>query len=336
MNQVLMVQANSKLVGPATSIPFNATRAESQDRPLATQQAAPVELVMLSQPWGPNDISHYQNYVYDSTRRQDTYIYHAELGINKQHEDFQFQQGRRIEWLYTQRQLELGDGPTESEAPDSDGHSTCTASKAAGRIYGAARQATLVVVKMPDLNVASLVEIFLTIDRDIRYKNRQNRSVVTISWASTLQVTYPLRPIDVAWNTMLRRLRGLSRMNVQIVTAAGNNAEKRYAFTRRHRLKVDTAPASFKGDSTWPLIVAGNCDRNGRRWPESQIIGRTDYPQIYAQGVDIQCASHLSAAGFNTRTGTSVCQYCLREFWIIADVASRGTAGWSFGRSDGG
>ena len=308
VNQVSMVQANFQLVGPAATIPFNATRAETQYRRFATQQAAPVELVMLSQPRGPDDISHYQNYVYDNTRHQDTYLYHAELGINKQHEDFQFQQGRRIEWLYTQRQLQVGDGPTESEAPDSHGHSTCTASKAAGRIYGAARQATLVVVKMPDFSMASVVEIFLTIDRDIRNKYRQDQSVVTISWASREPVSLPLRPIDVAWNIMVERMLGLSRMNVQIVTAAGNYAQIR--DHRRHlRLRVDTAPAIFDLEDDFPtLIIAGNCDENCRRSPASQMTGRIDYTQIYAQGVHVQCASHLSAVGFNTATGTSFCQ----------------------------
>lgn len=64
------------------------------------------------------------------------------------------------------------------------GHSTCTASKAAGMIYGASKSATLVVVKIPDLSERAIGEVLARIFKDVITKNRQGRSVISISWSS--------------------------------------------------------------------------------------------------------------------------------------------------------
>lgn len=107
------------------------------------------ELCVLSQPPDSSDISHFQNYVYpvggpSGGAESQTFVYHAELGINPLHDDFSF---RTIEWLYTGRTKFLGeDSPVESPL-SLGGHSSCTASKLAGMIYGAAKDAILVVVE---------------------------------------------------------------------------------------------------------------------------------------------------------------------------------------------
>lgn len=112
-----------------------------------------------------------------------SYIYHAELGINPAHEDLR---GRNIEWLYTPRAKYLRQDKPGEAFSKFYGHSTCTASKAMGNIYGAAKSATLVVVKMPSFKESDVGEILYTILHDIRWKSRRGYSVVSISWASEI------------------------------------------------------------------------------------------------------------------------------------------------------
>lgn len=105
--------------------------------PTMTQKNAPPELRVISQandkPY--TDISHYSDYVYAVDVGEGICIYHAELGVNINHKDFQERPGL-IEWVYTPRAQQLGQG-TETEASSNKyGHSTCTASKAAGNICG--------------------------------------------------------------------------------------------------------------------------------------------------------------------------------------------------------
>lgn len=147
--QVRGVELNTVIAGPSaghTNPDLNATLAATPA--FATQTAAVPELRVLSQPPGRANIDRYPNYVYQSgPPAEDVYIYHAELGINQTYDDFQQRQGG-IEWVYTGRAIEQGQN-TQTEAPNPEfpGHSTCTASKAAGKIYGASKNGHLVVVK---------------------------------------------------------------------------------------------------------------------------------------------------------------------------------------------
>lgn len=186
---MLEVQLNVRVAKPFTTTFINSTRTVSSNLwTYTTQTAAPTELRVISQSvGGPNiDIKQYQNYVYRADTARMTYVYHAELGIDARHVDCL---GRPIEWLYTGlaefRGLNTRDeAPADPAKPSIIGHSTCTASKAAGRILGAAKQATLVVVKMPDLTIASLSEVLPLIEQDILAKHRTRRSFVSISWGS--------------------------------------------------------------------------------------------------------------------------------------------------------
>ncbi len=271
----------------------------------ATQTLPATELRVISQPSGSANIDHYRNYVYRTDKRRETYIYHAELGINEDHDDFQ---GVPIEWVWTDLQIRRG-GRTRSEAPSGYyGHSTCTASKAAGRIYGAAKEERLVVVKMPDFSSASVAEIMWTIYRHILSNQRQRSSVVTISWGSKDPVAFPLDPQNNLWQSVYRAMAGLHSLDVVIVCAAGNDALYLNA-ARRPRTLVDTAPANLGLYVKFPaVVVVGNCNNYGIRHPTSQKTGRQDIPQIHAPGVEIKCASATSNSAYRFDTGTSFCK----------------------------
>ena len=274
----------------------------SEENLLYSTQKSPVaaELRALSQPAESGDITHYPNYVYPVGGRP-TYIYHVELGINQQHQDFR---SREIEWLYTELSRATG-ADIMTEATAGQGHSTCTASKAVGNVYGASKSATLVVVKMPNLEEDSVYEVLDTVIDDIDAKDRKMTSVVSISWG-TKEVNNP----EVNWGTLLQRLVGqiltLVDMDVALVCAAGNAAQEP-SVHGTSRLYADTIPALL-GQLSWSFLVVGNSDINGARYPTSQLRPGSETFQIYAPGVEIKCASSSSSTGYTTWTGTSFCR----------------------------
>lgn len=200
----------------------------------ARQGNAAPELRMVSQPPGYETIHRFNDFVYRSDTAREIFVYHAELGINSEHVDFQ---GRKIQWLYTGQSVYRGQA-TQNESrlgdPDFHGHSTCTASKATGSIFGAVKFVILVVVKMLDLKAGSVTEIFATIADDIRLHNRQYRSIVSVSWASKQPISrkYP------HYRLMKADIEELTRqLSVPIIFAAGNDAlEKETRIPRLRRM----------------------------------------------------------------------------------------------------
>ncbi len=282
-------------------IPSNLSASEENFYYLTQLSPVATELRALSQPVGSGSISHYPNYVYRVGRRP-TYIYHVELGINQQHQDFG---GREVEWLYTELSKATG-ADTMTEAAAGGGHSTCAASKAVGNLYGASKSATLVVVKMPDLSEDSLSEVLDTVIDDIDGKNRRGTSVVSISWGTEEIKDTRVAPSTSA-RTLLTQFTTLMAMKVAFVCAAGNAATEANVHGYP-RLYVDTWPASFRRrDPRWIYFVVGNSDINGARDLTSQLALPYDRHQVYAPGVDIKCASSTSSTGYTTWTGTSFC-----------------------------
>ena len=251
------------------------------------------ELRLLSQPPGPISWSQYKNYVYKTGGSQ-TYIYHAESGVTPGLDV----RNSRIEWLYTPEAYFWGQAkPGEFDKEDeSFGHSTCTASKAAGIAYGASKEATLVVVKMLGFDEASLVSIFNVIADDIKQKDRGGKSVVSVSWSTKAAVS---DIIGSTWFIEMRNaLKELYDINVIVVCCAGNLALTPGA-TGVLRDRVDTAPAIFNR-----VITVGASYFDGRRWEESQrLIG----PQLYAPGVRVVCAEASGQVAYRVVTGTSLC-----------------------------
>ncbi|KAL8868309.1 MAG: hypothetical protein Q9174_005076 [Haloplaca sp. 1 TL-2023] len=275
---------------------------EEYVEPLATyarQMGAAEELRMVSQPPGFESLNAFQSYVYRSDVQQDKqiFIYHVETGINREHMDFH---GRNIEWLYTnfRRDATLG---------EHNQHSTCTASKATGNIYGSSKFATLVVVKMADLTPASLQEAFRDTANDIRRNRRQYRSILTISWGS--KSTIQQKIFEWYYNVEANIREITTDLHALIVFAAGNSGEDLDPRLHRPRLKADTFPASLVDaplDKTKAphegLLGVANCDFLGVRVPSSQ---QTKAHSLFAPGEDIKCATNDSNNGEHINTGTS-------------------------------
>ena len=250
----------------------------------------------MSQPRGhAYPISRYPNYVYRTDTTSPSYIYHAELGVHTGHLDFQ---RKEIEWVYTERAIALGQ-QTRIEAPAGNGHSTCTASKAAGRIFGASRSATLVVVKMPDYSELSIAEIFVTILKHIATNSREAKSVVTVSWGSRHPMS---RPFPGGFSIVEEYIQLLTTWQLVPVVVAAGNAALRYS-QGYSRYFIDTSPAVLS-ERLDRVLAIGNCDDYGARYEESQVSPRLAPQfgsQIYAPGVNVVCPA-------GTHTGTSFCE----------------------------
>ncbi len=255
------------------------------------------DLRILSQPPGPLSWQRYKNYVYETGGIQ-TYIYHVELGVNPHALDVQ---KSRIEWLYTpEAYFWRLNYPSESFVRDEPfGHSTCTASKAAGTQYGAAKEAILVVVKMIDYTEPSIISGLKVVADDIKQKGRGGKSVVSISWGSKAAGPGIL---GLAWAVdMLETLKELYDNGVIVVCSAGNDAQMP-GPTGLLRDIIDTAPAMFVDR----VIAVGSSYFDGVRQESSQrLIGR---PQLYAPGVDVKCADATGRKLYQVGSGTSFCE----------------------------
>ena len=218
--------------------PSNLSASEENIEYFTQKSPLAAELRALSQPAGSGSISHYPNYVYRVGGRP-TYIYHVELGINQQHHDFH---GRSIEWLYTDLSRAMR-ADTMTEAAAGGGHSICTASKAVGNLYGASRSATLVVVKMPNLEEASVYEVLDIVIDDIVNKGRKATSLVSISWGSKEITDWP-RFKSPLLTRLVSQIDVLRKMNVLFVCAAGNAAQQPSVHGGT-RLYADTYPAAL-------------------------------------------------------------------------------------------
>ena len=233
-NSTHLFRPTTEMTPPNSSANENSIAYATQISPVSA------ELRALSQPAGSDSISHYPNYVYP-VEDLPTFIYHVELGIN-QHPDFK---GRHIEWLYTESAREVG-AATMTEAAAGGGHSTCTASKAVGNLYGASKSAGLVVVKMPDLEQNSIYEALDTVIDDVNDTRVQGSTVVSISWG----IPEPPAPglLNVVESRLRAQINELLTMHVVVVCAAGNAAQER-APSGELRSFVNTYPAIL-GDST--------------------------------------------------------------------------------------
>ena len=267
------------------------------------QRLAPPELRVISQPPGELGITHYENYVY-SVNDKPSYIYHVELGIDPFYLDYL---KRPVEFVYTDVTVHKG-SDTRSEVPTHRpyrGHSTCTASKAAGSIYGASKSATLVIVKMADFEEDSIAEVLRIVYDHIVSNHRELKSVVSISWGSN---SAAIGPLPSSWQLFYEDCRQLESISVPIFVAAGNAAlDPKSRYDGSARRIIDTAPAAFfrQLSNVFPI---GNCDNNGFRFGKSQEEWINSNEQIYAPGVEIACPT-------GTFTGTSFCKFpklCIR------------------------
>lgn len=154
-----------------------------------------------------------------------------------------------------------------------DKHGTCTAGKALGQQYGAAKKATLVPVILAWETTSELVSAFEQISIDLeKNPERKGFSVVTLS----LTANQPAGRYGVL---LIRALQNVMRMDVPIVVCAGNEAEK----PGRENIDQYSAVFALRGID---IIVVGAATRQGQKSVFSQ---GGDALTLYAVGEGITC-----------------------------------------------
>ena len=199
--------ATTRFAGPQTI--------EDQRRAVIFDGGAPPdELRVLSQKPGTT-LEENPRFWYSIDESEEAFIYEVGYGINMQHTDFR-DPYRKVEWLYPpQTKRHHMDTPTELPARwGNSEHPTCTASKAAGRNSGAARHATLVVVKSMN-TAAGKAEVYETIAQDIVSKGRNHRIVVSTSYSDN-RVDRPVAKSNSDIMLLVRR-------GVPVIVGAGNS-----------------------------------------------------------------------------------------------------------------
>ena len=221
----------------------------------------------------------------------ETFIYDVGSGVNTAHIDFADPR-RKIEWLYTRYTAFRGQD-TPTEIPGIGSHHTCTASKAAGALYGSAKRATLVVVKIPDETEAAFAEVFQTIAHDIISKNRQHHSVINYSYNGR---NFRDREEFLFWQKQYFAITHLVDMGVLVFVPAGNHGPG----------AIKSLPAAMADHFTYTNepIVVGAVDSAGNQtpWSEKLQVGK----MIWAPGNKIVCAKSAPArTGYRVDQGTS-------------------------------
>ncbi|KAL9581559.1 MAG: hypothetical protein Q9212_003830 [Teloschistes hypoglaucus] len=269
------VSITRKVMPRNTTLPMNQRqRVEpSDERWIIYEKDSLPELRVISQ--APNTpLAANPGYVYEIDEGEEAFIYVGDYGINLAHRDFS-DPSRKIEWLYTPLTiLRHHNTPTEillDDTYDDDGHSTCVASKAAGRLAGSAKHATLVVVKMFPSR-AGVAEVWDTIAHDIVSKGRTHHSVASSSTGSPTE--------DRIDRKKASDIMSLVRRGVPVFLAAGNGGG--YVTTLPQRL-------ADRPDNLWGPVVVGAVDNNGERASFSDQLrhGR----MLWAPGVEIECAA---------------------------------------------
>ena len=224
--------------------------------------------------WGLARISHKQwressDYFYDDTAGNGVRVYVVDSGIRCTHQEFQ--PGRAV-WGTN---LVAG-------SPDTDefGHGTHVAGTVGGATYGVAKKATLVAVKVLDVNGEGAIgQLLAGIDfaiRDAEAFGVANSSVINISLGAKLDPSIN-EAVDVAVN-----VHGMT-----VAVAAGND----------HKDSTNYSPASAPSVLTVGAIV-------GTSFP-SAFTNFGPIVDIYAPGVSILSAGIENDNATKYLSGTS-------------------------------
>jgi len=198
------------------ALPLSSNLAGVGDPVYITQLLELKELRFLSQPPGVKGIDSFPHYMCQKATRE-AFLYYPNLGVDPEIADLT---------------ESLGRGFPGDDSPD--GESTATASKAVGYIRGAAKEATLVVVKMAALEHLAILEALQMTINDVRSKRRQGMAVVILSWSSPDRKPFDFAR-DYVWNMIKGLIAEMAALDIVVVCAAGN--------AKSRTPNADTAPA---------------------------------------------------------------------------------------------
>ena len=244
-------------------------------------------------------------YYYSSSAGEGTTVYSIDLGLEPSNSEFTTG-GVIRKWIFT-----LDSNPVESD-DDPDGHGSCVASKIVGNRFGAAKKASLVVVKhirtassMIDAYVAVLYDLEVRVDAKEQVRGR----VVlcsTIGWGPKIQNNEArVAHYDALIIPILEMM--INEYQVVIVAASGN-------YGRTLPL-IDNTPQKLS--TSLPIITVGMVGPKGQTIRDSQ---RGPALTVSAAG-NVMCAKARSGDASRRGRGTSFAAPLVAGF--VAELLSR-------------
>ena len=196
-------------------------------------------------------------------------------------------------------------------------HGTCVASKIAGARFGVAKDTHIEILKAT-LNVADLTWAFLKARDDIRWRNREKKSVILFT-GGALEPFYPGQDLQQPWTRLKQLMQDLIDADVVIVVSSGNQAQR--------NPRVDLIPAVW-ATRDYPLVVVGSVDNDGKSAWFSQGPNQVT---AYAPGNTVQCALDTEYRS-QFRYGTSYSAAMVsapKDSKLVKAILSIGVGSWS-------
>ncbi|KDN70650.1 putative subtilase, partial [Colletotrichum sublineola] len=272
---------------------------ESVSQGVLFDSGADTSLKTLSQPpelssYHPDDMP---GYAYPASSGKGITIYIIDTGANPTHEEYTGSPGLK-RWIFVRE----GDTSESDSAPD-EGHGTCIQSLVNGPRFGAAKDADIVIVKIPHPMLASdLTKALYWVTDDIQKRKLEGKAVVTISSLARLQNVKKHRGFgtkgrskgqDEAAESWKTKIDSLLSLDVPVVVASGS--------LRKENEHIDSFPGAFAKELD--IITVGAMEPNGRRTDYSQ--GDIDEVTVLTIG-EVQCARKDSTSETMHASGTSL------------------------------
>ncbi|OBR05706.1 Alkaline proteinase [Colletotrichum higginsianum IMI 349063] len=245
------------------------------------QMPAAIELNVISQPPGSVRAENLPGFGYAAEAGKGVTIYVIDTGANIESPEWKNMKGSKS-FIYTPG--------VEKTETDPEGHGSCMASKVTGQLFGTAKDANIVMVKIhhKEKGLASTLSALVEISNDVYEKGIRGKAVVNLSLGKYL--TKKQKSSVTAFRLLLATL---MTEDIVIVTASGN--ARKDGFN-----KLSDYPALFGRTSN--LIVVGAVEEDGSRSPYSQ--GTAKELTTSAPG-EVTCASAKSSTTWARKVGTS-------------------------------
>ncbi|KAK2024717.1 subtilisin-like protein [Colletotrichum zoysiae] len=257
-----------------------AARAPQKPCSIGLQRNAPDELKVISQPKGAK-LADLPGFGYGAEAGKGVTIYTIDTGANTGNSEWTGMRGTH-RFMYAP-------GAPHLES-DTLNHGSCVASKAAGPMYGTAKNANLVMVKMSyQLRLSDFYATLVEVRNDIEAKRLRGKAVINMS--VLLRIEDPSKQTD-AVDGLRTLLLDLMADDVVVVTGSGND---RYEGVE----DVTQFPATL--GPTTNIIVVGGVDNDGSRAAFSQGTGNQ---LTVSAPAFVTCASGRGPGPQNSR-GTS-------------------------------
>ncbi|KAH6886908.1 peptidase S8/S53 domain-containing protein [Thelonectria olida] len=244
--------------------------------PVSTPSATPRSTAATGVPGSPStdvpnpprgaSLNDLPGYGYASEAGKGVTIYVIDTGANPENPEWSGMPGTK-EFIF----------PPSVPAIESDflNHGSCVASKATGPKFGTAKNANIVMLKLPaDLHMSAIFASLVEVSNDVYQKGLAGKAVINMSLGS--RIGDKVADTREAYKLLLA---SIIMEDIVIVTASGNDAQ--YGI-----YDVSDYPALFVKDMD--IVVVGAVDKDGYREFYSQ--GSGDQLTVSAPG-NVDCAS---------------------------------------------